>query len=278
MAIDLLKESNELQNSLLNSEIFDLVLKEFVSQVEIPLSLEKYDNPEEKVENLKLLYIYMSEYIDLFFEILKKKNYNMKDEIKKAAWWLMNLPDYNENKELIEKLLHSPVIQDVSFGKDHKFRIYSEEFGEFVFQPAIYYFADNNSVLRYIKNNRMSQNCHNNTYFLSKLFENFYSITSLCTRQFLNCYHHSYTYNPYDDTIIDLSYKAVYEKNSFYNIFEPIEISRILNSEVEKELEFAILNTEQPERRCELLKIALYKEYLQKIGYTGAFEDAPMVL
>lgn len=275
MAIDLLAESNELQNISLNNEIYDLVLKEFFSKVEINLNLEEYQTPEEKLERLKIIYIYMSKHLDMFFEILKKYNYYMKKEIKNATFWLMELKDYNDNKELIKKLLKSPVIQDISFTPDHKFKIYSQIYGDFVFWPADYYFSNTDSIIDYMQQNTMSGNCHNNTYFISELFGDLYSITSICRSPFLNHYHHSYTYDPEKDIIIDLCYKAVFEKESYYDIFSPTEISVILNTEIDRELEITITNTCQPQDRCQLIKIALYKEYLQKIGYTGSFENAP---
>lgn len=67
MAIDLLEASNELQNISLNNEIFDLVLKEFLSKVEIPLSLEKdMKLQKEKSWKFKTTLSFTSEYIDLF--------------------------------------------------------------------------------------------------------------------------------------------------------------------------------------------------------------------
>lgn len=275
MAIDLLAESNELQNISLNNEIYSLALRDFLSKVKTDLNLEKYQTPEEKLERLKIIYIYMSEHLDMFFEILKKYNYYMKKEIKNAAFWLMHLPDYNNNKELIKKLLKSPVIQDISFSPDHKFKIHSQIYGDFIFQPADYYFSNTDSIIDYMQQNTVARNCHNNTYFMSELFGDFYSITSVCRSPFLNHYHHSYTYDPENDIIIDLCYKAVFEKKSYYDIFCPTEISVILNTEIDRELEITSTNTCQPQDRHHLLRIALYKEYLQKIGYTGSFEDAP---
>lgn len=66
------------------------------------------------------------------------------------------------------------------------------------------------------------------------------------------------------------------DKEQYEQIFQPEEVSVILNSQVDKELALTSEKTEQYFARSGLLKIALYKEYLQSIGYEGSLEDAPI--
>ena len=57
-------------------------------------------------------------------------------------------------------------------------------------------------------------------------------------------------------------------------VFYPKAKKMLINLGIEiKEPE----KTEQPTDRCELLRIALYKQYLNSIGYKGNFENAPYV-
>lgn len=67
------------------------------------------------------------------------------------------------------------------------------------------------------------------------------------------------------------------DKESYYEMFEPHDISVVLNSEVGEELRLTNLKSNQPFCRLEVLRIALYKQYLDSIGYHGNLADAPFV-
>ena len=112
---------------------------------------------------------------------------------------------------------------------------------------------------------------------MAHIFPELYSITSQCRYYFKGFYYHSYTYNQTESAIIDLCYNSIIDKNQYYNIFEPQNISVILNSNVDKELDIINSKTNPESNIYHLLKIALYKEYLQNIRYQGSLEDAPII-
>lgn len=70
---------------------------------------------------------------------------------------------------------------------------------------------------------------------------------------------------------------SIINREQYYKIFEPNELSVILNSNILAELKVTISKTGQPTNRCKLLQIALYKQYLKSIGYQGSLEDAPVI-
>lgn len=72
-----------------------------------------------------------------------------------------------------------------------------------------------------------------------------------------------------------MCYNSIIDKDEYYNIFEPKELSIIQNRKVEEELRITNEKTNQNRDRCQLLKITLYKQYLESIGYEGRLEDAP---
>lgn len=260
----------------INDEIYTLVLKEFEETTKIKNAFLRFNTQSDNVRNLKEQYIYNSKYTELFFKILAKHDYYMKGEIKDAMFDLGHLKNPNRNKKIIRKLLNSPIIQDISFNGKNEFTIISKEYGKFVFELASYYFRENKSVIDYMKNNSLPCRCHDHTYFLSKQFDDFFAITSLCQNYFKDTYyHHSYTHYKDSNLIIDLCHNAIIDKDMYYGIFEPQEISVILNSKVKEELALTNQKTDQPSNRCYLLKIALYKEYLNSIGYQGTIEEAP---
>ena len=67
------------------------------------------------------------------------------------------------------------------------------------------------------------------------------------------------------------------DKDKYYQLFQPQDISIIHNSSVQKELSLTRSKTQQPFDRCELLQIALYKQYLNSIGYEGSLDNAPSI-
>lgn len=267
----------EIMNIKRNNEIYHLVLNEFLNNSQKKFAFPENTNAGDKVRRLKNNYIYTSKNPTYFFSILKKYHYNMKQEIIDAMQELSYLYNPNKNKKVIKKLLHSPVIADIHFNGKDKFTILSTQYGIFQFKLSSSYFKNNSIIADYIKKNFLPNGCHNHTYFMSQNLPQLYSITSQCHYYFKGSYYHSYTYDQEKEKIIDLCYNSIIDKNQYYNIFEPQDISVILNSKVEKELEIINSKTDTELNIYHLLKIALYKEYLQNIRYQGSLEDAPII-
>lgn len=265
----------ETENIEFNNAIYDLILQEFLDIIDINVNFYDCETSESKVRSLKENYVYTSNYIEDFFGLLKKYNYNMKDELKDAMFCLGHLRDPNRNQTVIKKFLASPVIDDISFNGKNRFVISSEQYGEFSFEMASNYFKDNKRVTDYMEDNVLPNYCHSHAYFMSEVFKDYYAITSLCRYYFKGDYYHSYTYDNDRNVIFDFCYNSVMDKEAYYEIFQPQDISVILNSEVDNELNLTTLKTNQPVFRMSLLKIALYKQYLDSIGYKGSLEEAP---
>ena len=270
-------QTGEIKNIELNDEIYDLALQDFLNSVDAgdTFTFNDCPTPGSKVRGLKDQHIYTSKYNKLFFEILAKHNYNMRQEIKDAMFSLGHLENPSKNKDVIKRLLGSPIIQDISFNGKNEFTISSEQYGDLVMELASYYYRKNQRMTDYMKNNPLPNRCHNHAYFMSEVFADFYAITSLCRYYFKDTYHHSYTHDTDRNAIIDLCYNGIVDKEQYYNIFQPQDVSVILNSKVAEELSLTNLKTEQYWDRCNLLKIALYKQYLSSAGYQGNLETAP---
>ena len=280
VAMDIIEhifQYEEIINIERNNEIYDLVLNEFLNSSKKRFIFDENITSADKVRRLKNQYIYTSKDIKIFFNILAKYHYNMKEEIIDAMRNLGYLYDPTKNKKLIKKLLNSPVIQDISFNGKNKFTIFSTQYGIIEFELASSYFKNSPSMTNYMKTNSLPNRCHNHTYFMAHIFPELYSITSQCRYYFKGFYYHSYTYNQTESAIIDLCYNSIIDKNQYYNIFEPQNISVILNSNVDKELDIINSKTNPESNIYHLLKIALYKEYLQNIRYQGSLEDAPII-
>lgn len=265
------------QSEALNEGIYDVILHEFIEQVEDQFIFQECDTAASKVRGLQKQYVYTSNYVDLFFTLLMKYNYRMRHEIKDAMFSLGHLEDPNKNSELIRKLLNSPVIQDISFDGRSAFTISSEQYGDFVFELASYYFKKNKRMMEYMQNNPLPNRCHNHALAISCIFEDLYAITSICENYFRGYYYHSYSCNQDNNSVIDLCYNAVINKTSYYELFKPQEISTILNRDVKGEIQLVNQKTDTLYNWASLLKIALYKQYLKSIGYKGSLEDAPPI-
>lgn len=273
---DNILNSVENKNIARNNDIYRIVLEEFCRESGKSFTFVDetacYGN---KVRSLKEEYIYTSRYRELFFEILKRHGYFMRQEIKDAIFYLGNLENPNKNFDVINRYFNSPVIQDISFDGRSRFTIESDRYGKFVFELASILYDKNKKMKEYIEKNHLPNRCHNHAYFMSQIFPDFYAITSLCQSYFRGVYFHSYTYDKESNLIIDLCSNAVINRDRYYSLFNPRDISVILNSDVDDELCDVLLNTSQPYDRCQLLKIALYKYYLNTIHYNGPLEDGP---
>lgn len=259
-----------------NDVIYAMFLDEFVRESGLSFNfIKKNDSFENKVIGIQNEFLYDSDYVDLFFKIMRKYGYYMRQDIKDLMCKLGNLKYPNDNSDLIRKYLNSPVIDDVSFDGVSKFTIFSERYGKFIFELASYFFRENDRMASYIKSHKLPNDCHNHTYFMAGVLPTYYSVTSLCTYYFRGRYFHSYAYDKERDLIVDLCSNAVMNKTDYYSLYNPREVSVVLNMDVRDERKIAESKTQQPYSRCYLLKIALYKIFLDYINYEGSLEDAP---
>ena len=275
----LIFKENELDNRKINDMFAALSIREFLKKYGNELDDRiPYEIGMDKLLKLKNDIIYRTDKLTKpFFDILEKYDYNMRQELVFAINCLGLLAEPENNSELIEFLLHSPVIQDISFDGDRKFSICSERFGDFSFELAYRYFENNELLRTYIKYSELPQNCHAHTQFVADVFPEMYSVSSLCQDYFRGNYYHSYTYDKEKDVVIDLSSNAVMDRQQYYSIFKPNEICSILNGDLEYEIFIAEERSAQPEERMGLAKLFLYKQYLAQIGYEGDYVDAPYV-
>ncbi len=273
---DNILDSLENRNIERNNDIYQKVFNDFCEKSGQSIGFtDENASYSNKVINLKQKYIYDSNYVMLFFEILKRNGYFMKQEIKDAIHELGLLENPNENSNIIKKYLNSPIIQDISYDGTSKFTIDSDRYGRFVFEIASFLYRKNKQMKEYIEQNPLPKRCHIHTYFMSQVFPDFYAITSLCEYYFKGRYFHSYTLDSESDKIIDLCSNAVINKDEYYSLFKPRDVSVILNSRVDYEYGIVLEKSNQKVDRCHLLKIALYKEYLRNIGYNGPLENGP---
>ncbi len=214
------------------------------------------------------------EEIDLLFNILKKYNYRMQWEICYAIQGLAFLEDPNNNTEKIKFYLNSPTIDDISFNGIDAFEIFSEECGKFTFQLADKYLNDRD-IGNYIKKNRYNGMCHEHTYNMAQWYPNYYAITSLVENRFLGSFHHSNTYDSDRNVIIDLRFNSVMDKEASDNLYHSQCVSKTLNSELNSEIDIVNQKIKLKKVKAEVLRVALYKEYLNSIGYTGPIEKGP---
>lgn len=243
-----------------NERIAKLVIAETLSKTNkhVALSGEYFI---QKLNYLKKNYIYNSEHLESFFEIMERYGYNPKHEIINAVNRLGNLPNPKKNSELIHNLINSPYINDINYnGKG--FDIFSSQFGTINFTLASYRYKHNKNMVRYIKENPLPGRCHNHTLFIRAIFPYYYAVTALCPAPFTGKYYHSFSYDSANHSIIDLCSNAVFSLNQYEKLFEPDVISIVLNSNISEELKITKKKTNQPLERQALLKIALYKQLL----------------
>lgn len=259
---DILRETEKI-GEYENGLIAERIISEFLELIDEKIEFENSDDhPVTKLINLEKKFVYKSEYIELFFELLAKYGYNTKQEIIGAISSLGNLSNPANNSRTIRNLLNSPFIDDISYDGKGLFRITSNRYGITSVNLASHHFRKNDSIRNYVLNNPLPNRCHNHTLFLRAVMPAYTAVTSLCSSYFKGQYYHSYSIDENGEFVIDLCSNAVIDKETYDFIFETEEISKILNSDITTELKITGKNTNQPVERFALLKIALYKQLL----------------
>ena len=269
---ELLKK-NELNDNKKRERLCKLIYKDFLKISDKKYNISIWDSYQMIILILKSR-MYSSYEIDKFFNILEKYNYNMHWEIKDAIYHLSFLKNPNDNIKAINLLLNSPVIDDIRFNGKDTFEIVSDEYGKFSFHLATKY-LNNNDITDYINKNGFKPICHIHTYNMSKWYPNWYTITSHLEERILGKFYHSYTYDSDRDVVIDLRSNCVMDKESYDRLYYTNCISKTLNNRIDSEAEIINQKIKLKKVTAKVLRIALYKEYLNSIGYTGSLEDAP---
>lgn len=257
----ILTETEDWCNTI-NEERARAVINEFLQITRLKISFNPDDDQLKRLLLLKNKLGYNQVYRNLFFNILLKHGYNPKSEIIDAFNKLGRPKTPKQNYDLIQRLIRSPYIEDISFDGEGQFKIISPQYGIINFTLASYEFKNDSYLSNYIQNNRLIGRCHNHTIFLRAIFPAYHAITSLCPAYFGGKYHHSYTYDSNTNSIIDLCSNAIINKDDYDFIYEPDEISVVLNSNITAELKETKRKSNQPDERFALLKIALYKQHL----------------
>lgn len=269
-------KKKELKSIKNEKETYKKVYKEFCKTNRQKCSFDFFSSYNIAVTMLETC-LYESqkkEEIDILFNILKKYNYRLNWEIVYAIRELAFLEDPNNNAEKIKFYLNSPAIDDISFNGIDKFKIFSEECGEFTFQLADKY-LNNSDIEDYIKRNRYEPICHNHTYYMAQWYPDYYAMTFLGETRFLGTFYHSSTYNSDENVVIDIRYNSVMDKEIYDNLFHSTYVSKVLNNDIDNELNIVNEKVKLKKVNAYLMRIALYKEYLNSIGYTGSLEKGP---
>lgn len=195
---------------------------------------------------------------NILYSLLSKYNYNFLMDIRDTIGNLGKLDKPSANKEVIEKSLKSPVIQDISFNGKDTFKIVSEEYGDFEYLLAREYFKGCSEVIEYMNNDDLLGHCHKNAEKIANIFSKFYSITSLLSSFFESSYYHSYSYNANEDLVIDLGNNAVFSSEHYSRLMDPKEIMRIKNSKLSSYYDKVIASTQDLNDWNIIFRTALY--------------------
>ena len=120
--------------------------------------------------------------------------------------------------------------------------------------------------------------CHEHVLELSKvreMLDDFYAVTALARRCFKGGYYHSYSYNPTESVVIDLTCNAVVKVPSYYNIFQPIPLASTQNKDLPSAIVQAKSVIQQPVvvdngEMNDLMQVALYRHIVKNHGHPPA--------
>ena len=228
---------------------------------------------------LKMAMLFEPDYIKQFYEIATHFGYDERGMIKDCIELLGLLKNPNQNKEVIHGLLQLPVIDDISFDSKDTFSIFSEKLGDYHFIVATEALKDNQELIEYLEETPFANRCYFHTAMLSGIFEDNYSEVSICKDIFGSDCYHAYSVTPDRKTVIDLTFNGIFTMEDFKRLEEP----HPFYSEQFERLKYDIWYAEEnsgldPGDFNLLLQAALYRKYLDEIGYQGPMCEAPKVM
>lgn len=249
-----------------NDRIYEEVLNDFLTheKVKTTFTFRNCNDATTKVRNLKAKYIYSSPYVDIFFDILEKYNYNMRQEIKDAIFNLTRQNNVFANKEIITQLMHSPYIADITVANNKTFKITSHQFGDIEFKKATDYFLYEPEIYRYLRTEELANECHKHTSFLAEHLKDFTAVTSLCPHYFEGEYYHSYSENEQEHITVDLCPNAVMDSETYHEIWQPRELIMIPNEYLDEVSSFVEENIDDRSDLYPMLKIATFFEKVRR--------------
>lgn len=194
-------------------------------------------------------------YRESLYELLEKAGYNFNSEIKMAIGDIAtaNVFDRYDAYDLEDKnnggykSIRKIEIND----EDGSYTIYGHSDDDvYKFYRADTFFANNEQLMKYIRENAGKNDCHKHTEFLQSVFPDGVSITSYCPR-FMGNNYYAHSYMEINGMIVDLNFNIVMDKESYYRLIQPTELIRINNSDAEnykEKVEQALANDPNKEK------------------------------
>lgn len=219
-------------------------------------------HPANILDKIKNRFVYESECCDYFFELLKKNNYNVNQEIKDVISAL-NYPIFNRlDNNIIIKYLNSPYIDNIEH-TTHGFKIKSEQIGEFSFDFADHYYHEKEEIANYIRSVQLNNRCHHHVEFLTKQDPRLYSVTSLIETMYVGIsYYHSYCWDKNNNKVIDLCSNLVMDKEQYDQLLKCEEVFQIEGSHLAEAANIAKLTNSDLERKVNPIAATLFQQYI----------------
>ena len=194
-------------------------------------------------------------YRDSLYELLEKAGYNFNSEIKMVIREICTTNGFNKydasSLEDKDSGGYKSVRKIGINNEDGSYTIYGHNDGEeYKFYRADTFFANNEQLMEYIRENAGKNECHKHTEFLQSVFPEGVSITSYCPR-FMGSNYYAHSYMEINGMIVDLNFNMVMDKESYYRLIQPTELIRINNNEVEgykEAVEHALSNDPDKEK------------------------------
>lgn len=234
--------------------------------------------PGLQFDDLKNGLLYYPDYIKSFYEIATRFGYHEIGMIKDSIELLGILKNPNRNKDTIHRLLQLPVIDDISFDSKDTFSIFSERLGDFQFTLITEALKDNQELMEYLEKVPFANRCYSHTSILAGIFEDNYSEVSLCRDIFGSNFHHAYSVTPDRKTVIDLTFNGIFTMEDFKRLEEPHPFYSEQLEKLSYDIWYATENSGLSPDTEWLLQAALYRKYLDEIGYQGPMCEAPKVM
>lgn len=234
--------------------------------------------PGLQFDELKMAILFEPDYIKRFYEIAKYFGYDERGMIRDSIKHLGMLENPNENEEIIHSLLRLPVIDDISFDSKDTFSIFSEKLGDYHFIVATEALKDNQELIEYLEKVPFANRCYSHALILAGIFEDNYSEVSLCKNIFGSNFHHAYSITPDRKTVIDLTFNGIFTMEDFKRLEEPYPFYSKQQEKLSYDIWYATKNSGLSPDTEWLLQAALYRKYLDEIGYQGPMCEAPKVM
>lgn len=160
----------------------------------------------------------LGKYIFLFYQLLEKYHYNMREDYVSLVRLVGQNTSYCLPDNVRNFIMKAPYVDRIKDDLGY-ITIYSEKLGKITFYSTHKYFEDHRFVSSILRNNQVVRECHNISWKLMDFMPGSTLVTSLMPSTFSGTSYHTVIRDK-KNLIVDAANSCVYAEENFHSLYQ----------------------------------------------------------